>query len=74
MEKCSKAGAARGATEVKETTVTAMSGRKRATEDPPVCTHDDDTEGKYYVGGIGPEERSDKSVNWTGEDTEESVK
>ena len=50
-----------------------MSGRKRATEDLPVITHDNSAGGKYRVGGTGPEESADKSAEWGREDTEESA-
>ena len=41
----------RGTTEVKDMMATAISGRERATEYPPVRTNGDGTGGKYRVGG-----------------------
>ena len=58
---CSKAGAARGATEAKDTTATAMSRRKIGTDNLPVRTHDDCTGEKYRVGRT----LSDRYVSWS---------
>ena len=55
-----------GTTEATETTETSASGRKIATEDLLVETHNDGTGGKYRVGGIGSEESADKIADYSG--------
>ena len=39
--------------------VTAASGRRRTTDDPPVSTQGSGAGGKYHMGGKGKEERAD---------------
>ena len=61
----------RGTTEVKDMMATAISGRERATEYPPVRTNGDGTGGKYRVGWTGPEESVAESAKWRVDDIEE---
>ena len=67
-----KAGETRGEREATEKMATSESGRKITMEVPLVVTHDNSAGEKYCVCGTGPEKSADKSVEWSGEETDES--
>ena len=66
-------GAEWGKTEATKTMATAMSVRKRTTEDLSVSMQENITGGKYHLGRRGTEESVDESAEWSGEETGESA-
>ena len=66
----SEVGAERRKTAATATAAAPDTRRKRVREDPPVTNRNDGAGGNYRVGGKGQEKSADKSVKWSGEDTE----